>query len=84
MSHFKYQLLALALVDLAILSLFAIMHLKLIPFHISMAGIGFVLDIAVLALSGYLLKKNYQLLKTPGYSIYKYFIFISGLLVFLP
>lgn len=84
MSHFKYQLLALALVDLAILSLFAIMHLKLIPFHISMAGIGFALDIAVLALSGYLLKENYQLLKTPGYSIYKYFIYISGLLVFLP
>lgn len=84
MIKFKYQMFILIFLDILLVTYFFMTNFKINNSSIILGIVGILLDIAVLIVSFYMIKTNHALLKTSEYAKYKYFIYLSSLLVFLP
>lgn len=84
MIKFKYQMFILIFLDILLVTYFFMTNFKINNSSIILGIVGILLDIAVLVVSFYMIKTNHALLNTSEYAKYKYFIYLSSLLVFLP
>lgn len=84
MRTIKNQLLLLLVVDLLIILLFLLRTFNIIAPGLFYGVLGIILDISVVALSVYIIKDNRPYLQEDGHALYKYFVYVSSLLIFLP
>lgn len=84
MHAIKNQLILLIIIDLLIVLLFALRILNIIGDGLNYGVSGIVLDMLVVILSAYIIKSNGSYLQLSGENVYKYFVYGSALLIFLP
>ncbi len=84
MHAIKNQLILLIIIDLLIVLLFALRILNIIGAGLSYGVSGIILDMLVVILSAYIIKSNGSYLQLSGENVYKYFVYGSALLIFLP
>lgn len=84
MHAIKNQLILLIIIDLLIVLLFALRILNIIGDGLNYGVSGIILDMLVVILSAYIIKSNGSYLQLSGKHVYKYFVYGSALLIFLP
>ncbi|MCT0953620.1 hypothetical protein EFL41_08755 [Weissella cibaria] len=84
MHAIKNQLILLIIIDLLIVLLFALRILNIIGDGLNYGVSGIILDMLVVILSAYIIKSKGSYLQLSRKNVYKYFVYGSALLIFLP
>ena len=84
MHAIKNQLILLIIIDLLIVLLCALRILNIIGDGLNYGVSGIILDMLVVILSAYIIKSNGSYLQLSGKNVYKYLVYGSALLIFLP